>query len=142
MDKLSPAPSIPKPEARNKFKHRREPKCINLQSLVGQSQICQDTPSFRGADCSVLQVQPILGHQEGRETLALRHSLHTDLGAHVSPGSVMVLQPHFCSAVQQQRGLWLWKRAPDPVERLPMPTHSVKVHTWPVLSQILGGAQP
>lgn len=45
MDKLSPAPNIPITEAGNKFKHRREPECINLQSLVGQSQTCQDTPS-------------------------------------------------------------------------------------------------
>lgn len=45
MDKLSPAPNIPRTEAGNKFKHRRERECINLQSLVGQSQTCQDTPS-------------------------------------------------------------------------------------------------
>lgn len=78
MDKLSPAPNIPRTEAGNKFKHRREPECIDLQSLVGQSQTCQDTPSaeapsvaFREADCPVLLVQTTLGHQEGQETLAL-----------------------------------------------------------------------
>lgn len=33
MDKLSPAPNIPRTEAGNKFKHRREPECINLPVL-------------------------------------------------------------------------------------------------------------
>lgn len=37
--------------------------------------------------------------------------LHTGLGAHLSPGSVMLCQLHFCSAAQQQRAPWLWERA-------------------------------